>query len=163
MGLRQKFKTYSDNVFLSFKLKENLATHFWYAPFQPKQTVCLVDFLDKAGAEINFDNGKLSLVENNETPYACGIMSTKHAALIVFPKDRQESDKPLQKHKEQVRVGVFWTTLLWTSPHRTVRHGLSKLHKTNNPAEMSTRGYGQVRLGKKIPPLVCIEPAAIPI
>ena len=50
------------------------------------------DFLDKVGAEINFDKGKLSLLDNNETPYACGIVSTKHASLTVFPKDKRESD-----------------------------------------------------------------------
>jgi hypothetical protein len=49
-------------------------------------------FFDKVGAEINSDKGKLSLVDNNETPNACSIVSTKHASLTVIPKDKRESD-----------------------------------------------------------------------
>jgi hypothetical protein len=71
------------------------------------------DFLGEAGAEINFDSGKLSLVDNNEAPYMCGILSKNHSALTVFPKDKLESDNPsIREGRKRALVGIVWTNLL---------------------------------------------------
>ena len=63
-----------------------------------------VDFLEKADADINFDLGELSLVGINKAPYVCDNISTKHAALTVFPSHTPEKRKPLQTSKEESKA-----------------------------------------------------------
>jgi len=62
------------------------------------------DFLEKAGADTNFDLGELSLVGINKAPYVCDNISTKHAALTVFPSHTPEKRKPLQTSKEESKA-----------------------------------------------------------
>ena len=59
------------------------------------------DCLEKAGADINFDTGKLSLDGINKATYVCDNTSTKRAALTVFPSDTPKNDKPLRTCKEE--------------------------------------------------------------
>jgi len=67
---------------VSFVLAGRKFSHiFLVCPLPTKADGLLgTNFLEKADAEINFDKGKLSLVDKNEAPYACGIVSKKHAA-----------------------------------------------------------------------------------
>jgi hypothetical protein len=59
------------------------------------------DFLEKTGADINFDIGQLSLDGMNKPQYGCDNVANKPAALTVFPRDTPESEKPLQSLKEE--------------------------------------------------------------
>jgi len=121
--------------------------------------------LDKAGAEINFVSRQLSLVDNNETPYARGIESTKHAAPTMFPKDKLESDKPLQMRKEETSSSVH--SLDNPPLDKSTQNSKSWLVKLAQEVTIAPRCRRVVTaklvLEKKIPALVCIEPAAIPI
>jgi len=88
---------------VSFVLGERKCSHiFLVCPF-PTETDGLfgTDFLEKTGAYINFDIGKLLLDGINKTPYVCNSISTKRAALSVFPTDTRENDKLLQTCKEE--------------------------------------------------------------
>ena len=68
----------------------SLATHFLCPLPTDKDGLFGTDFLEKAGADINFDLGELSLVGINKAPYVCDNISTNQAALTVFPSDTAE-------------------------------------------------------------------------
>jgi len=125
------------------------------------------DFLEKAGADINFDLGELSLVGINKAPYMCDNISTKHAALTVFPSDTAEKVKPLQTSKEEPKASR--PRLDSHASNETTRHSRSWLVKTAQEVTIAPRCRYVVTAkldlgkGKEIPSLVCVEPAVIPI
>ena len=43
-----------------------------------------MDFLEKAGSEINFEMGRLALFASSEEPIACATKLVDRAALTVF-------------------------------------------------------------------------------
>ena len=125
------------------------------------------DFLEKTGADINFDIGKLSLGGINQAPYGCDNISTKHGALTVFPSDTQEKEKPLQTCKEEPKASRL--RLDSHALNKTTRYSKSWLVKTAQDVTIAPRFRhvvtAKLDLGKRkeIPSLVCVEPAAIPI
>jgi len=59
------------------------------------------DFLEKTGADINFDIGKMSLYGVKKAPCVRYNISTKRTALNVFPSDTPENNKLLQTCKKE--------------------------------------------------------------
>ena len=125
------------------------------------------DFLERTGAYINFDVGKLSLEGINKTPCVCDNISTKHAALTVFPSDMPENDKPLQTCTEEPKVSR--PRLDSHALDETTRYSKSWLVKTAQDVTIAPRCRHVVTAKldlekwKEIPSLVCVEPATIPI
>ena len=125
------------------------------------------DFLEKAGADINFDLRELSLVGINKAPYVCDNISTKHAAWTVFPSDTPEKGKPLQTSKEEPKASR--PRLDSHALNETTRHSRSWLVKTAQEVTIAPRCQHVVTAkldlgkGKESPSLVCVEPAAIPV
>jgi hypothetical protein len=64
---------------------------------------CLLgsDFLDKVSAAIDFDSRELSLGGSKRAPHKRVNRFSKHAVLTVFPNEKLEADKPLQKRREE--------------------------------------------------------------
>ena len=86
--------------------------------------------MEKAGADINFDLGELSLVGINKAPYVCDNISMKHAALTVFPSDTAEKVKPPRRvRRSRKLVGPGWTAVPQTRPHDIVGRGWSRRPK----------------------------------
>jgi hypothetical protein len=77
---------------VSFVLGGRKFSHTFLVCPLPTETDGLfgTDFLENAGADINFDTGKLSLDDINKATYGCDNISAKHAALTVFPSDTKE-------------------------------------------------------------------------
>jgi hypothetical protein len=125
------------------------------------------DFLDKAGAVINVDLIILSLASNRGALYPHVTEYGKHAALTVFHKERQESDKPLQKSRGE------------TSPSGHSANGSPRDKPTENNKSWLVKMARKVTVVPRNrhmvtakldsinkpenPPLVSIEPATVPI
>jgi len=96
----------------------------------------------------------------------CDNISTKHAALTVFPSDTPEKGKPLQTSKEEPKASR--PRLDSHALNETTRHR-SWLVKTAQEVIIAPRCRHVVTAkldlgkGKESPSLVCVEPAAIPI
>lgn len=88
---------------VSFILGRRKFNHtFLVCPLPTEEDVLLgIDFLVKTATKINFDSEKLSLADDNKVPYACDIVSTKHATLTMFPQNKLENDKSLQMQREE--------------------------------------------------------------
>jgi hypothetical protein len=96
-----------------------------------------VDFLEKTGANINFDIGQLSFGGMNKQPYGWDNVANKPAVLTVFPRDTPESEKPLQSLKEEPkrkRPGQDSQALA-----KTTRYSKSRLVKTALDATIAPR------------------------
>jgi hypothetical protein len=59
------------------------------------------DFLEKTGADSNFDIGQLSLDGMNKPPYGCDNVANKPAVLTMFSSNTPENDKPPQTCEEE--------------------------------------------------------------
>jgi hypothetical protein len=92
--------------YVSFVLGGRKFSHIFLVYPLPTETDGLfgTDFLEKAGTDINFDKGKLSLDGIKKAMYGCDNISAKHAALTAFPSDTPKNDKPLQTCKEEPKV-----------------------------------------------------------
>jgi len=82
---------------VSFLLGGRKFSHTFLVCPLPTETDGLLgtDIPEKVGADTNFDTGKLSLYGINMATYVCDNISTKRAAVTVFPSDTPENDKPL--------------------------------------------------------------------
>jgi hypothetical protein len=137
-------------------------------PF-PTETdgICGTDILEKTGADINFDIGKLSLDGMNKAPYVCDNISTNQAPLAVFPSDMPENDKIFQTYKEEPKVSR--PRLDSHSLDESPRYSKAWLVKTAQDIYIALRcrhvvtAKLNVKKGKEIPSLVCIGTATIPI
>jgi len=153
---------------VSFVLGGRKFSHTFLVCLLPtdKDGLFATDFLEKAGADINFDLGELSLVRINKAPYVCDNISTKHAALTVFPSDTAEKVKLLQTSKEPK---ASRPRLDSHALNETTRHSRSWLVKTAQEVTIAPRCRHVVTAkldlgkGKESPSLVCVETAAIPI
>jgi hypothetical protein len=124
-------------------------------------------FLEKTGADINFDIEQLSLDGINKPPYWCDNVANKPATVTVFPRDTPDSEKALKSLKEEPkgkRRGLDSQAL-----EETARYCKSWLVKTAQDVTIAPRCRHVVTAkldlekGREIPSLVCIEPATIPI
>jgi len=154
---------------VSFVLGGRKFTHIFLVCPLPtdKDGLFGTDFLERAGADINFDLGELSLVGINKAPYVCDNISMKHAALTVFPSDTAEKVKPPQTSKEEPKDSR--PRLDSHASNETTRHSRSWLVKTAQEITIAPRCQHVVTAkldlgkGKESPSLVCVEPAAIPV
>jgi hypothetical protein len=125
------------------------------------------DFLEKPGADMNFDIGQLSLDGMNKPPYGCDNVANKTAVLIVFSTDTPESEKTLQSLKEEAKGKS--TGLDSQALDETTRCSKSWLVKTVQDVNIAPRCRHVVtdkldlKKGREIPSLMCIEPETIPI
>ena len=124
------------------------------------------DFLNGAGALIDFGCGKMSLTDIEKAPRACEVSPDKGAALTIFTEGK-EGHSPQPRLREARHIDKKFST----SPHRepvTSQNGIW-LVKTKENIVIAPRCRqivtGIVDSGKeqKLPPLVCIEPVQIPI
>ena len=97
----------------------------------------------------------------------CDNISTKHAALTVFPSNTPEKEKPLQTCKEEPKA--IRPRLDSHALNETARYSKSWLVKRAQDVTIAPRFRHVVTTkldlakGKEIPSLVCVEPATIPI
>jgi len=97
----------------------------------------------------------------------CDNISTKHAALTVFPSDTPENDKPLQTCKEEPKASR--PRLDSHALDEITRYSKLWLVKTAQDVTIAPRCRHVVTAkldlekGKKNPSLVCIEPATVSI
>ena len=125
------------------------------------------DFLERTVSDINFDIGQLALDGINQAPYECDNISTRHAALTVFPSDARAKEKPLQAGKEETKASR--PKLNSHASNESTQYSRSWLVKTTQEVTIAPRCRHVVTAkldlgkGKESPSLVCFEPAAIPI
>ena len=78
------------------------------------------NFLDRTGAEINFERVKLSLAGKCKAPNACNSMSADRAAFTVFPEHemgcRPQVTRPVEPHvdKQSLDKPSFTQTTQWS-------------------------------------------------
>ena len=73
---------------VTFLLNGSEFTHFFVLGSQPTKSAGLLgtDFMDRLGAKIEFECGKILLTDINRVPQENGVSSTGHVAFTVFPK-----------------------------------------------------------------------------
>ena len=124
------------------------------------------DFLERTGANVNFECGKIALAAIDKAPRAYEVIPAKGAALTVFMEgDARRSPQPTRREE------------LHTDGHTsddprsevTVSESESWLVKITENITGAPRcrhiviGKTEVEKGQKPPSLVCVEPAHIPI
>jgi hypothetical protein len=124
------------------------------------------DFMEGTGAVINFEGSKMSLTDIAATSRACVESSNRQAVLTVFTRSKEgRSPQPSQKEMPKVdeKSSVSSPCVLTTSQSRVW------LVKTRENIIIAPRcrqvltGKVETEKGQSLPPLVCIEPAQIPI
>jgi hypothetical protein len=123
-----------------------------------------IDILDRIGAEINLEKGELMLNENHKAP-ACNATSAKHTALTVFCEQETGSEpqvaRSVEPHLDRQSLDDPCST--WF-----IQSSKSWLVKATESVTISPRSCqvisARIELGKgqNCPPLVYVEPAAIP-
>jgi len=124
------------------------------------------DFLNEAGASVDFGCGKMSLADTGKAPRACKVPPTRGAALTLFTEGKKG-------HSPQPCLREAWhkDDQFSASPHReaTTAQNETWLVKAKENITIAPRCRhivtGIVESGKeqKLSPLVCIEPVQIPI
>jgi hypothetical protein len=121
------------------------------------------DFLDKAGAIIDFETMRTSLACNSGKRQERGKGAEEHMALTVFPQD------DTGRGSYPRTIGPTGHDLEQNNPHKHAQMSKSWLVKMAQEVTTAPRCHHAItatlgKEGKKeVPPLVCVEPATIPI
>jgi len=120
------------------------------------------DFLERTGAEINFECGRMALAAIGEGPVANSVSQGKRAALTVFSEvqvecnPRPTGQEELLLHEKPLDVPRFETTtdcsMSW----------LVRATVAQQCRQIDTGGL-EIDKGESLPSLVCVEPAFVSI
>ena len=124
------------------------------------------DFMDRLGAKIDFECGKLSFTGIDRVPHVNSVSSTGHVALTVFLRG-EAGRSPQVKEKEAWHIDEQFSA----SPRTEIARTEDKcwLVRATENVTIQPR-CRQIIVGRldsdrksNLPPLVCVEPAQIPI
>jgi len=124
------------------------------------------DFMDRLGAKIDFERGKKLFTDVDRVPHVDSVSSTGHVALTVFSKGEAGRSRLLKK-KEAWHIDEQ----LSASPHTEIARPQDKCWIVRATENVTIQPrcrqiiVGRLDSNKKsnLPPLVCVEPAQIPI
>jgi hypothetical protein len=161
---------------LDIKGRQSVSSEFDECRFENEFLVCSLptaaagllgtDWMAKAGAIIDFDYGKMILRGNPSVSTVCNATPTGHNALTIFMQGKEvHSLQPAQRE----------TMHLEEQPSASSQHvqhdkqdGVWSVRATENivlppSSRQIVKGKLDSEKGLKPPPLICIEPALIPI
>jgi len=153
---------------VSFSLKGREYTHAFLVCSLPSEAAGLLgtDFLGKTGAVVNFECSEMSFSDIGNVPRACSVSRAEHTALTVFTRGKAERSPQLRQQEtrrmdEQLSAGPLTEEVDQNNRIWLVRA------KENTVIAPRCRQVvvGKLEAGKErsFPPLVCVEPAQIPI
>ena len=124
------------------------------------------DFMDRLGAKIDFECGKLSFTGIDRVTHVNSLSSTGHVVLTVFPRG-QGGRSPQVKEKEACHIYEQFSASPRTEMARTQDKCWLVIATESVTIQPRCR---QIIVGRwdsdrksNLPPLVCVEPAQIPI
>jgi len=124
------------------------------------------DFLDRTGAEINFECGKLSLAGNYKAPTAGNGMSEDRAALTVFPEHemgrKPQGTRPVEPHldKQSLDNPCSIQTTQWS--RSWLVRATENITLVPRCRQVVTAKI-ELEKERSFPLLVCVKPATIPL
>jgi len=117
-------------------------------------------------AKIDFECGKMSCTGIDRLPHVNSVTSTGHVALTVFPKD-EAGRSPQVKEKAAWHIDEQFSAIPLTEIARTQNKFRLVRATESVTIQPSCRQINVGRLDSdrksNLPPLVCVEPAQIPI
>jgi len=151
---------------VTFRMNGRRFTHPFLVCSLPTTAAGLLgtDFLSRLGAKLDFDRSKMSISDINNAPRGCNAPQIGHVALTAFSEESQNTE-PKQRGTERVNEQLL------ASPHpeATIPQDQTWLVRAveNVTIQPRCRQIIRGRLdadGKQsLPPLVCVEPARVPI
>ena len=153
---------------VSFELDECKFEHEFLVCSLPTAAAGLlgIDWIAKTGAIIGFDYGKMTLRGNPSVSTVCNATPTGHKALTIFMQSK-EGHSLLRIQRETMQL----EEQLPASSQRVLRDksdGVWQIRAMENVvipprSPQVVKGNLESEEGLKPPPLICIEPALIPI
>jgi hypothetical protein len=152
----------------SFLLRGLEYTHAFLVCPLPTEAAGLLgtDFLENADAMIDLECGKMSLTEIGKVPQAISVPHAKHTALTVFAEGKagrnpQLSQQETRRTDEQLSAGLRPEVVTHESRTWLVRakENIVVAHRSRQIVV----GRLESEKEQSLPPLVCVEPAQIPI
>ena len=131
-----------------------------------KEGLLGTDFFERVGAVVDFECATMSLSDIDKVPRTYGVPRAENTALTVFTRGKAESSsQPSQQ--ETWRTEVQPTVGL--RPKKDIEQSRTWLVRAKDNITVAPR-CRQIVIGRldsekehSIPPLVCVEPAQIPI
>ena len=153
---------------VTFSLNRREYTHTFLVCSLPTEAAGLLgtDFLEKSGALIDFECGKMSLTDSGRAPQVYSVAPAKHTALTVFTGGKAGRSPQLKQQEtrqvdEQLSAGLSSETVTQSSRTWFVR---AKENVVVAPrCRQIIVGRLESEKGESLPPLVCVEPAPLPI
>jgi len=153
---------------VSFELDGREFRHTFLVCEVPADTAVLLgtDFIQETGAVVDFDCGKMSLTGIGAVPRAYSGSPTGHTVLTVFTQGKEgHNPQPNQKEAWQVDVQLSASSKRETKASQDrswfVRARQDIILATRCRQVVTARLESEME--QKLPSLVCIEPAQIPI
>ena len=107
---------------VTFSLNRREYTHTFLVCSHPTEAAGLLgtDFLEKSGAVIDFECGKMSLTDSGRAPQVYSVAPAKHTALTVFTGGKAGRSPQLKQQEtrqvdEQLSAGLTSETVTQTS------------------------------------------------
>jgi len=153
---------------VSFMLEGRKFDHMFLVCPLPTEAAGLIgtDFLDRTGAEINFECGRMALAAIGEAPFANSALQGKRTALTLFsevqvgcstrPTGQEElhlHEKPSEDPHFEMTMDCSRSGLVQTTENITVAPRCRQI----------AMGRPEIEKSERLPSIVCVEPALIPI
>jgi hypothetical protein len=122
------------------------------------------DFLSRLGAKLDFDRGKMSIIDTNNAPRGCNATQIGHLALTVFSEKAGQNIEPKKRGTERMNEQLLANTHPEaTSPKNQTWLVRAVENVTVQPrCRQIIRGRLDADGKQSLPPLVCVEPARVP-
>jgi len=167
-GVTGDFLDIREQQSVTFLMKGIEFTHSFLVCSLPTMATGLLgtDFMERLNAKIDFKCGKMSFTGIDRVPHVNSVSSTRHVALTVFPWG-EEGRSPQVKEKEAWYIDEQFSA----SPRTEIARTQVKcwLFRATESVTIQPR-CRQIIVGRldsdrnsNLPPLVCVEPAQIPI
>jgi len=152
---------------VTFRLNGREFTHSLVCSLPTKAAGLLgTDYLDRLGTIVDFECGELSLSGVDKMPRVCSIAVKRHAALTVFPEGKAgRNPQPTKQEARRMDEQLPASPCSEANPSHEKVCFVKTVENVTVPPRCQQIIVGRLDSDEKQnpPPLVCIEPAKIPI